>query len=84
MKNQLTMAIGGPCEITPAYMTQKVWKGDRVILCSDGLWDMVAEKSIQRLARQGNNAEDICKTLLAQANDAGGKDNITVITYIIA
>lgn len=52
--------------------------GDRLLLCSDGLTDMVPDQRILELARFGDLDEAVSE-LIAAANQAGGKDNITVI-----
>lgn len=53
--------------------------GGVVLLCSDGLWGMVPdEQLVQHLAR-GAPPQETCDALIAAANQAGGKDNITVI-----
>ena len=56
--------------------------GHRVLLCSDGLWDMLADEEIARLAA----IPDIvtaATTLIETANNAGGDDNITVVVVSI-
>jgi protein phosphatase len=52
--------------------------GDRLLLCSDGLNDMVKDHVILDLARN-DSLEDAVAALIEEANEAGGKDNITVI-----
>ncbi len=52
--------------------------GDRLILCSDGLNDMVEDKDIQRIA-EADELDGVVPALIEAANGAGGKDNITVI-----
>ncbi|HEV3085308.1 MAG TPA: Stp1/IreP family PP2C-type Ser/Thr phosphatase [Gemmataceae bacterium] len=53
--------------------------GDRILLCSDGLTEMVSEEAIGRVLSGEASPEGACKELLAQANQAGGRDNITII-----
>lgn len=52
--------------------------GDRLLLCSDGLSDMVEDSSILEIAAQGS-LEEIVPALIDQANQNGGKDNVTVV-----
>jgi protein phosphatase len=52
--------------------------GDVVLLCSDGLTNMVPDPRILELAGEGDLAT-ACRRLVAAANDQGGRDNISVI-----
>jgi protein phosphatase len=52
--------------------------GDRIILCSDGLNDMVPDDVICKILSE-NDLEDAVQALIIQANENGGKDNITVV-----
>jgi protein phosphatase len=53
--------------------------GDRILLCSDGLTEMVPEAKILPLLQEGDDPTAICDRLIASANDAGGKDNVTAV-----
>lgn len=53
--------------------------GDRVMLCSDGLSDLVDDDTIRTLLGEAPNAEGACRVLLERALDAGGRDNVTVV-----
>jgi len=79
LKNELSQAIGSPVPIEPDYNYQALKNGDRVLLCSDGLWDMLADEEIHQIVNQGQPAKSICEELIKKANDAGGHDNITVV-----
>jgi serine/threonine protein phosphatase PrpC len=52
--------------------------GDQVLLCSDGLTEMVAEPVIADVLGRPGSAEAICRELVATALEAGGRDNVTV------
>ena len=54
--------------------------GDRVLLCSDGLTDMVSDRDIQTILKEKQTAAEICQSLVDVALAGGGKDNITVIS----
>jgi len=54
--------------------------GDRLLLCSDGLTDMVSDRDIKAILEDGNTAGEICQSLVDAALAGGGKDNITVIS----
>jgi PPM family protein phosphatase len=82
LKNQITQALGMTGMTTPEFHKTKIVPGDRVLLCSDGLWDMLPDHEIQKIASSGNNAKSICEELVGKANLAGGDDNITVLVSI--
>jgi protein phosphatase len=53
--------------------------GDRLLLCSDGLTEMVNDDAIRATLQAHSEPEAAAQHLVAQANDAGGRDNITVV-----
>lgn len=53
--------------------------GDTILLCSDGLTDMVTSSTIIETLKSNNNLKNCAQQLIDAANDAGGKDNITVV-----
>jgi serine/threonine protein phosphatase PrpC len=53
--------------------------GDRVILCCDGLWEMIRDEGIEDVMMQEADPQAACDLLVQRANAAGGEDNISVI-----
>ncbi len=53
--------------------------GDRLILCCDGLWEMVYDEGIQDVMMQESDPQLACEQLVKRANLAGGEDNISVV-----
>jgi PPM family protein phosphatase len=53
--------------------------GDRLLLCSDGLTDMVPEERIAAVLQEARTSADACRRLVDSALEAGGKDNVTVV-----
>ncbi len=81
-KHQLTQHIGiFPEEmmIEPNYNTIKANSGDIVMLCSDGLTDMLSDEDIGSVLASGGTEEELTNALVEKALDNGGKDNVTVI-----
>lgn len=79
LKNQLTRALGISSEANLEYTKQQVKMGDTILLCTDGLWDMLTDDEIYTVVKKGGIPEQSCSRLIRMANDAGGDDNITVI-----
>jgi serine/threonine protein phosphatase PrpC len=52
---------------------------DVVLLCSDGLTEMVSEEQIAAILKEVNDPQRVCERLVSEANKRGGKDNITAI-----
>ena len=79
-KNIITRALGTDDTVRPDCFEVKVEPGDVLLLCSDGLTNMVEDSQIEKIVKE--NKEDMKlagEKLVQQANEAGGKDNISVI-----
>lgn len=79
-RNVLTRAIGtDQISSEPDVARYRLADGDRLLLCSDGLTDMVDDETIAHELGRGTSSEEACQTLVQLALDRGGKDNVTVI-----
>jgi serine/threonine protein phosphatase PrpC len=79
-KNLITRALGAEEEVDVDTAVLPVEAGDRILLCSDGLSDMVPEGRISEiLADSSGDPEAAARRLLSAALDAGGTDNVTVV-----
>jgi len=79
-KNLITRALGADEEVDVDTAILPIEAGDRILLCSDGLSDMVSEAGISEiLAESPDDPERAARGLLSAALDAGGNDNITVV-----
>jgi len=76
------MALGMPYTVVPEYNSTILQKKDRILICSDGLWDMLADQEIKKIVLSSSEPANICKNLIKAANEAGGEDNITAIVYL--
>lgn len=76
-RNIITRAIGTGKEVDIDFFDVKLDKGDRLVMCSDGLTNMVKEEVILETVRR--SGENSAHRLVEIANANGGKDNITVI-----
>lgn len=77
--NVVTRAIGSIEDITVDVFPLALLPGDRLLLCSDGLWEMVQDEQIAYILQNQENLDQICETLITAANTAGGKDHISVV-----
>jgi len=78
-KNYLTRAIGIDLKIEPYYQQINVISKDKILLCSDGLWNMISEKDIINVLKKNIPDKLKCTDLIKKANNEGGFDNITAI-----
>ena len=76
-KNMLLKALGCTSMVEPDLRARNIETGDILLMCSDGLTNMVEEKEIYRVVRE--NPETAAQVLVELANAAGGYDNITVV-----
>jgi protein phosphatase len=53
--------------------------GDRILLCSDGLSDLIADEAIMGIVNLSASAKEACEQLVQAALDNGGRDNVTVV-----
>ena len=78
-KNIITRAIGADVSVVPEIFSVDLEKGDKILLCSDGLTNMVDDGRIARLIKAGGSVREICERLIEAANENGGSDNITAM-----
>ena len=79
-KNLVTRAVGIDPEVEAEVHTYPVQTGDLYLLCSDGLNDMLPDEDIQlTLSSLQSNLPLAAEQLVQQANDNGGRDNISVV-----
>ena len=78
-KSILTQAVGSSEMLDVKVTYSAVNQGDRILVCSDGLYNMVPDTDLLEIANRGDGLPDRCKALLDEANANGGTDNITVI-----
>jgi protein phosphatase len=81
MRHALTNVIGGFSEHPVQAEIQRVRlaDGDRLLLCSDGLTDMVDDEAITGVLARGGSSDAMCAQLIDMALAGGGKDNVTVV-----
>jgi protein phosphatase len=78
-RGKITRYIGMEDDVPPDITMMHLENGDRLLLCSDGLTNMLSEKEIAGQLRKTVSPKAVCRYLVDAANAAGGKDNITVV-----
>ena len=79
-KNVILQALGSEDGVNCDIFIHKLSRGERLLLCSDGLTNMVSDEVIHETALNAKNPEVFCKKLIELALDAGANDNVTVVT----
>ena len=78
-RNMITRAIGGEETIEPDFYRFETCPGDVILLCTDGLYGEVSANRILQLSTEYSSMHELAKKLVDEANEAGGKDNISVV-----
>ena len=78
-RNVILQALGAQGDITPVTGRIRLRKGDMLLLCSDGLSGKLRSEDIQNIVSSNPDLSKACDELIAEANNRGGEDNITVI-----
>ncbi|MCD7745044.1 MAG: Stp1/IreP family PP2C-type Ser/Thr phosphatase [Lachnospiraceae bacterium] len=78
-KNVITRAIGVKSPVRIDFFDVKLEEGDRILLCSDGLTNMVEDSGIWKIVRNSDSPKEAAQHLVNEANKNGGKDNISVV-----
>ena len=78
-RNVITRALGLSMKVEVDVRSWVHVPGDLYLLCSDGLTDLVNEREISEMLRDGNELPEVARRLVDRANEAGGHDNVSVL-----
>ncbi len=78
-RNYVVQALGGQPDVAIEMLNVDLAVGDRLVLASDGLTDMLRPQTLLEILTSDDDSETACRTLVERAKDAGGTDNITVV-----
>jgi len=80
LRHVLTRYVGGwEPAFQPEVAQYRLAHGDRLLLCTDGLTNMVDDASITRELGRDESSDEVCRGLVKKALEGGGRDNITVV-----
>jgi protein phosphatase len=78
-RNIITRAVGASTDVQVDTKVVSLSPGDRVLLCTDGLWEPVSDEEILKVVMQSTDPQVACEKLVSLANERGGKDNISIV-----
>lgn len=78
-KNIITRAIGAEREIKPDFFEVKLHQGDKILMCTDGVSNMLTDGEILQILQQSCSEEEKVRQLVNMANEYGGRDNMGII-----
>ncbi len=79
-RNLIYRSLGaGHAEVDVDIFIERLQPGDVLLLCCDGLWEMVRDPELLRIITEAEDLEQACERLIATANENGGEDNITAL-----
>jgi serine/threonine protein phosphatase PrpC len=82
-RNQLLAALGVAHPEVVAQVELPLLTGDRLLLCTDGLWGMVTDAEMLATVQAAADPDMAVQALLVRANAAGGEDNITAVAIFV-
>lgn len=84
-RNEIFRSLGQQKELrVDVYAPLMLTGGDRLLVCSDGLWEMVREPQLEEIMQKNADPKAACEKLIETANANGGEDNITAVIVQIA
>jgi protein phosphatase len=78
-RNLITRVLGTAAESEPDFFFNNLATGDFLLLCSDGLSNVVPEQTIKNVVTAGSDIQDICRRLIDLAVERGAPDNVTAV-----
>ena len=78
-RNQIYRNLGEKPYVELDIFNQMLLPEDRLLLCSDGLWEMLTDEAMEAILNASGSPQAACDELVQAANAAGGEDNISAI-----
>jgi serine/threonine protein phosphatase PrpC len=84
LRHIVNRSLGTESEVIPEYNRLEIEEEDTLLLCSDGLWNMLADEKIREILERMDSPAKTVSEFIDLANQAGGLDNITVIIITLS
>jgi serine/threonine protein phosphatase PrpC len=81
-RNQIFRSLGDEPNVNVDLYVQQLKPGTSLLLCSDGLWEMVRDPEIEAVLREETDPQSACDALIVAANEGGGDDNVTAVIVV--
>ena len=81
-RNVITRALGSEAQVDADYFEFSLQGGDFLLLCSDGLSNIVSDDEILEYSREYPEPELLCRSLMSKALNRGARDNVTVLAVM--
>jgi serine/threonine protein phosphatase PrpC len=78
-RNQILKSLGADPRLEADIFPQELRPGMRIMLCSDGVWEMVRDDELARILRETASTAEACERIVRAANENGGEDNISIV-----
>mgnify|MGYP001177515492 CR=1 FL=1 len=82
--HSLTRCIGQQADFRPDVHTYDLFLGDRLLVCTDGITDLIEPEEMHKMAIETDNPEDFVGNLIRKANQLGGHDNSTAVAVFVS
>lgn len=82
-RNSLTRFVGMDGDVYPETRSLRMEPGDRLLLCTDGLWSAVSDDEMKDVLLNHSDPDIVCRELITLAKQHGGQDNITAVIITI-
>ena len=81
-KNVITRALGSESRVQCDYFTFALQSGEILLLCSDGLSNIVSDLEMLEYAKEFPEPEELCRSLMSKALNRGARDNVTIVAVM--
>ena len=75
----MTRALAGSADLDVEIQELRMAPGDRILLCTDGIFTVLSDQRIGAILGGGAGLDDVCNALIEETNEGGGPDNATAV-----
>ena len=82
-RNLIFRSLGDKLEVKVDTFPLQLFPGDQLILCCDGVWEMIRDEGVEEVMAAGLDPQATCDLMVERSNAAGGEDNISVVVVAV-